>query len=80
MSLFQDADSDASGSLSKGEFLRLAAPLLPKGMKNLSMGEEHNIIARADKEQISSSLLLERVNRLESKLDRILSLLDNDDK
>jgi len=87
MSSFRDADSDASGSLSKGEFLRLAAPLLPKGMKNLNMGEEHNIIADADKEQISSSLLLERVNRLESKLDktnnrldRILSLLDNDDK
>jgi len=82
ISLFQNANSDGPGILSKEEFLRLAAPLL---LKNMNMGEEH--LSRADKEQISSSLLLERVDRLEEKLDatnnrldRILSLLDNDGK
>ena len=82
--MFQDADTDGSGSISKEEFLRLASPILPKGVPN-NVYDEHSAVD--DIEQLTSTLLLKRVNRLEAKLDetnnrldRLLSLLESNDK
>jgi len=84
ISMFQNADMDGSGSLSKKEFLRLASPILPKGVPTNAY-DEHSAVD--DIEQLTSSLLLKRVHKLEAKLDetnnrldRLLSLLESNDK
>ncbi len=64
--------------------MRLASPILPTGVPN-NVYDEHSAVD--DIEQITSTLLLKRVNRLEAKLDetnnrldRLLNLLESNDK
>ena len=79
--MFQNADSDGSGSLSKDEFLRMVYPILPNGKDDMqpSVSDE---IGRTS----SLTLLSTKVNTLEirleetnSKLDQILNLLEKID-
>jgi hypothetical protein len=76
--MFQNADSDGSGSLSKDEFLRMVYPILPNGKDgtHLSVSDETDRTS-------SLTLLSTKVNTLEirleetnSKLDRILNLVE----
>lgn len=76
--LFQNADSDGSGSLSKDEFLRMVSPiLLPNGiydtLPSISDSIDRNSSLTAMVHKVNR--LEERVEETSTKLDRVLDLL-----